>query len=206
MPKVFDADNGWATVIGIDPGGTTGWAVMCVYPDALADPEVSVLRSIAHWACGQVNGPENEQAQAIVELIAAWPHAAVVNERFTLRTLKMSRELLSPIRIAEKIDFAMWHGMDGILPAGRRLWQQDPSTAMNVATDDRLKAWKLYKPGEEHARDAVRHCITFLRRASDRKEIRSSAWPRLYAKDGSLLSAVGGDMVESGVGGLSETG
>lgn len=187
MPKrVYDSGNGWATVIALDPGGTTGWSVMCVEPDCLSDPDISVLQSITHWAQGQVDGNENEQAKELVQLIASWPHAAVVCENFTLRTYKQSRELLSPVRVTAKIDFAMHHGMEGIIPSGRRIWLQEPSMAKKTATDERLRDWGLYRRegGEEHARDATRHAITFLRRCSDRPKLRHHAWPKLYNTKG----------------------
>lgn len=190
MPiRYHDLDNGWATVIAVDPGGTTGWSVMCVEPDCLADPEISVLASIVHWASGQVDGEENAQAHALVTLIASWPHAAVVCENFTLRTFKQSRELLSPVRITSKLDYVMNRGLEDVAPAGRRIWLQEPSMAKGTATDDRLKDWGLYRRvgGEEHARDATRHAITFLRRASDRPKLRHSAWPLLYDTKGELL-------------------
>ena len=189
MPRYFDLDNGWATVISIDPGGTTGWSVMCVEPDCLAEADVSVLASIVHYTSGQVDGNENDQAEALVGLISAWPNAAVVVENFTLRTFKQSRELLSPVRITAKIDYVMHRGIEDVHPAGRRIWLQEPSMAKSTATDARLKEWGLYRRegGEEHARDATRHGITFLRRCSDRPALRHKAFPQLYAADGSLV-------------------
>jgi hypothetical protein len=115
--RVYDLDNGWATVIGIDPGGTTGWSVMCVEPDCLSDPDVSVLKSIVHFAQGQVDGDEDDQAESLVGLIAAWPNAAVVVENFTLRTFKMSKELLSPVRITAKVGYVMKRGLEDVHPA-----------------------------------------------------------------------------------------
>lgn len=186
-----DDDNGWATVIGIDPGGTTGWAVMCVEQDALSDPDVSILRSIAHKAQGQVAGDEDKQAMILIELIAAWPSAAVVIEDFILRKFVSGRELLSPVRITAKVEFALKYGL---LDVGRPrdVFKQQPSLAMKTATDDRMKDWGLYirEGGEEHARDAMRHCITFMRRAGEKPALRSAAWPRVYGEDGELLPPV----------------
>ena len=61
--------------------------------------------------------------------------------------------------------------------------------AKNTATDDRLKAWDLYQRegGMEHARDADRHAITFLRRASGSKQLRANSWPLMFDKHGRLL-------------------
>jgi hypothetical protein len=190
MARWVDADNGWVTVVAIDPGGTTGWSVMCVEADALCDPDVSILKSIAHRASGQVDlGNEDAHAGELVELLAAWPLAAVVIEDFQLRTFKMSRELLSPVRITAKVEYALFHGLQDCVPEGRRVFKQNPSLAKSTATDDRLKQWRLYirEGGMEHARDADRHAITFLRRAKDKPKIRHAAWPHLFDEDGSML-------------------
>lgn len=190
MARWVDADNGWVTVVAIDPGGTTGWSVMCVEADALVDPDVSILRSIAHRATGQVDlGNEDAHAAQLVELLAAWPLAAVVIEDFTLRTFKMSRELLSPVRLTAKIEYVLYQGLEDCEPAGRRVFKQQPSQAKSTATDERLRQWGLYirEGGMEHARDADRHAITFLRRAKDKPKIRHAAWPHLYDEVGDLL-------------------
>lgn len=190
-PIIDDLDNGWATVIALDPGGTTGWSVMCVYADSLVDDEVSILRSIAHRAHGQINGTERQQCTDILDLIAAWPYAAVVIESFTLRKFTMSSELLSPVRIGAVIEYALWRGGLGVMPAGRPLFWQSPALAKKTATDERLREWKLWeRDGEQHARDADRHAITFLRSAKGRTRIRAAAWPWRYDKNGNMKEDV----------------
>ena len=176
-------------MIALDPGGTTGWSVICVEQDALSDPDVSILRSIAHKAQGQVDlVDEDEHVGVLVELLAAWPYAAVVVEDFILRKYVKGRELLSPVRITAKVEYCFKRGLEGIDPPGRRIWLQQPGMAMSTATDARLKDWGLYVSagGEEHARDATRHAITFLRRAGDRPKLRHAAWPMTYDTDGEI--------------------
>lgn len=186
--KFEDHDNGWTTVIALDPGGTTGWSVMCVDVDALSDPDISILKSISHWAQGQVVGPENDQIKSIVDLLAAWPNAAVVIEDFILRKYVQGRELLAPVRITAAVEYVFWRGAEGIGQPGRPVFKQQPSLAMKTATDDRLRTWDLYlRDGNEHARDATRHAITFLRRASERPQLRHRAWPGWYDTDGDML-------------------
>jgi hypothetical protein len=51
-----------------------------------------------------------------------------------------------------------------------------PSLAMSTVPDDRQKRWGFWVPGKEHARDAVKHNITFLKR---RKEAEVTAARRL---------------------------
>lgn len=192
-PRPDDFDfTPYANVAWLDPGATTGWALFSVHPDALEDSETKILDNIHHWSCGQWVGPENGQAAEALALIEAWEDAAIGIEDFVLRTSNPAREVLSPVRITEKIDYAMWAGLAGNTPAemddegnvtrlkhGRAYFKQMPSLAMTTVTDERLKSWGLYRDtvGLEHGRDAVRHCLTFLRRAKKDASLRKGAWP-----------------------------
>jgi hypothetical protein len=177
--------SGWAEVIAIDPGGTTGWSVMMVHPDALVDPNIQILANIEYWSHGQFGGPENKQAKQVVELVEAWPDAALVIERFTLRVLRMDDDLLSPVRITAKIEMALdlWPGLGGQRNNTPIFYQ--PTSVLASIHDGRLREWGLYERagGEVHARDADRHAIYFLRDAKGHKQakqLREKAWPHLY--------------------------
>ena len=100
-------------------------------------------------------------------------NAAIVCEDFQLRTLAAE---LSPVRIRAMIEMYIRLSPD----ENRPIFLQMPSLAKSTVTDARLKQWKLYRPGEEHARDSLRHSITFLRRASVDVRIRRAAWPAIY--------------------------
>ena len=54
----------------------------------------------------------------------------------------------------------------------RAIIKQQGSLAMTAITDERLKRMGLYTPlsGKEHARDAVRHNLTWLKRAKKLSE------------------------------------
>ena len=163
------------TVIAFDPGGTTGWCVMTVHYEALLSDDYPILDNIIHHSQGELLGDEIGQLDEIASLFDVWDSAAIVFEDFQLRTLAAE---LSPVRIkavAEYIAATMF------LPA-RTVFDQMPSLAMTTATDERLKSWGLYHKGEEHARDAERHAITFLRRAKTNRKLRTAAWPKLYPK------------------------
>jgi hypothetical protein len=193
----FD-ETGWASVIAIDPGGTTGWELLCIYPDALVKDDVSILASVAHRAHGLIGGREGEweedkQVDEIVELIDSWPDAAIVIESFTLRKFSAGKELLSPVRITAKIERELWAG-DAVDFAGERIgapprayFTQPSSLAFTTCTDLRLKEWNMYTPGPDHVRAATKHALTFLRRAKERKLLRNRAWPGIYGRDGDLL-------------------
>lgn len=160
-------------LIGLDPGGTTGWAVLVIGRDAMLDPEVRILNNIALYTYGEVTGDEHKQVDEIESMLETWPGAALVREDFILRTQNKSRDTLSPVRLGFGIDHLMYK-------RNRVVFTQQPSLAKVTASDERLKSWGLYRPGSEHARDATRHAITFARRAKADSALLHGAWPHLH--------------------------
>ena len=146
-------------VVAFDPGGTTGWSVIDVHTDALLSPDYPILANINFWQAGQYEGSLNDQAQEMVDLCRAWEDADIVCEGFIMRQFLPEPSVLDPVRLAAILSYVM---------SPRRVYQQQPSLAMTTVTDDRLKDWKLYGDerltGKPHARDAMRHAITWLRR------------------------------------------
>ena len=188
---------GETTVIAIDPGGTAGWSLISVHPQSLTEPNADFLDNIFCHQHGQVdcgthrgnlhstlhNGISTDGEFSgiydLAEFIKAWPVAAVVIEDFTLRTFRMDRDLLSPVRVTAGVGYAMWL-------AGRDYHTQSPGDAKRICSDERLKEWKMYDSygGLQHARDADRHAILFLRKAKSNSKLRAIAWPHLYGKRG----------------------
>lgn len=161
-----EADPDQYVVLALDPGGTTGWSVFGVHPDALSgDPAIGVVNNVEFWCAGQFEGDENSQADEIVELIEHWPSARLVIEDFILRKQSQARELLSPVRITSVLEWAV---------RPRYFIKQQPSLAMTTITDDRQKAMGFWVPGQQHARDAIKHNLTFLKRQRDR-QVKASA-------------------------------
>lgn len=174
-------------VVAIDPGGTTGWSVMKVHPEALCRPRVSILRNIEHWSHGEVTGPEDRQTMEIMGIIEQWPGCCILIEDFILRKLLKSRELLSPVRLTAKLEYACF--LSGITD---RVFKQAGNHAMDTATNERLKRWGLYERagGLEHARDADRHAITWLRECEKTPWLRARCWPYLFGVGEEFGSAV----------------
>jgi hypothetical protein len=186
-----------ATVIAIDPGGTTGWSLIQVPPEAICESDVPILPNIWMHQHGQVDCGSHRgnlasslhagisthgEFSGVYDLAAfarAWPVAAVVVEDFTLRQMRMDRELLSPVRVTAALGYELWK-------TGRDYHVQTPADAKRVCTDDRLKEWGVYDPtgGMQHARDADRHAILFLRKAKTNKQFRALAWPHLFGERG----------------------
>jgi len=181
------------TVIGIDPGGTTGWSLMTMKPEVLGDSKSDLsARSIDHTHgqvdCGSRRGTIAEHGISdgefagmwdLAKLCREWPCAAVVIEDFTLRQFRQDRDLLSPVRITAGLGYTLW--LDG-----RDYFTQSPGDAKNVCSDAMLKQCGMYDStqGMQHARDADRHALLFLRKAKGSKAFREKAWPHLYGKDG----------------------
>lgn len=178
-------------VLAIDPGGTTGWCVIQVHPAALVDDRYSILGNITHNASGEVAGGEGRQVFELLNMAREWPDAAIVVEDFVLRMFQQSRDLLAPVRITAALKWALYCG----LVAGdkspnklvtfpdrpiRPVFTQSPEEAKSTCSDERLKSWHLHAASSDHARDARRHALLFLRRAKARPGLRSLAWPDVY--------------------------
>lgn len=158
------ADEAWSgvddpdqfQVIALDPGGTTGWSLFQVHPLAMeGDPDIRVMENIEWWTAGEFAGPQVQQIDQIMELVQSWPAARLVTEGFQLRQLNA---LLDPVEINAVLRWA----------TRPRYWvAQNPSMAMTTVTDDRQKAWGFWLPGKPHARDAIKHNITFLKRRKE---------------------------------------
>lgn len=150
------------TCVSFDSGGTTGWAVIGVHIDAINDPECRIMDNVEFWSAGQFWGSERSQAKSMWDLVEAWPHAKIVMEDFVLRKFSSARELLAPVRLNARFDERMSCAGDP-----RVIIYQQSALAMTAFTDDRLKKLGFYNQlsGQEHARDALRHNLTWLKRA-----------------------------------------
>lgn len=199
--KDDEIDYGAATVIALDPGGTTGWSLISVHPEALTEPNADFLDNIFVHQHGQVDcgthrgnlasslhdgisvDGEFSGVYDLAHFIESWPVAAIVIEDFQLRTMRMDRELLSPVRVTAALGYSIWL-------SGRDYHVQTPADAKRICTDDRLKAWGMYDPAGNlrHARDADRHAILFLRKAKNNTRFRAMAFPHLYGTRGAYAS------------------
>lgn len=150
------------TVVAFDPGGTTGWATFSVYLEAIEDSDYRIMDNISFWTAGEFIGGEREQTDEMFSLVQAWPDAHIVVEDFLLRKFSTARELLSPVRMTARFDDRMYSKGDR-----RPIIIQPGKLAMDTVTDARMAKMGLYNPliGQEHARDGVKHAVTWLKRA-----------------------------------------
>lgn len=172
------------TIVGFDPGETTGWSVMSFPAERLMDRRVPVEQIVTDWWHGQVDcgsqmglrsagvdpsdpGMSRDaeaHGAAVLENIVRTQFTrtiavSVVFEDFILRTQNKKREALSPVRVTERVDQLLWESNEVTV---RRT---QPSAAKTTVTDERLKMWGMYFDGhrERHARDADRHILYYLR-------------------------------------------
>lgn len=156
-----------------DQGGTTGWSVFGIYMDALRSDDYKILDNIAFWSAGEFTGSENSQVDQMLALASNWQDAHLLLEDFHLRQLAGGSEMLSPVRLMAAFRYGL-HLMD----PNRNFIIQAGTLAMTTITDERQKEWGFWIPGQQHARDAVKHNLTWLRRAKEIMTVRTSAHPR----------------------------
>ena len=122
--------------------------------------------------------PEGECAgiARMVQLCDEYPNAVVVVEDFIVNFNKIdkSRAALSPVRITAKLEQELWQ-------RGRRIFVQSTSIKSTM-NDERLKELGRYQRagGLNHARDADRHALHWLRRCQTSAELRHKSWPWLF--------------------------
>lgn len=180
-----------AIVTAFDPGGTTGYCVMGVHPDALTGDHPGDLHTqLAVFDYGQIDcGTRHGQTGVgmrrghdglnmpgeflgTLQMINLWEESGgcVVLEDFVLDVGKANqgRDLLLPVRIISGFSTLAQYCFNGLKGHGdqalEHIFIQNRSLAKTTCTDDRLKVWGLYDGHSgPHARDAVRHAFYFLR-------------------------------------------
>lgn len=160
---------------GVDPGTTTGWAAIGVPAKSIYGPYKG---SIEFHQQGEVSGPETAQVMSICHIInrimtEESSRLVVVCEDFKAKQINYLEDYLAPVRIGAMLKFAVQMNYAGSANGPEF---QSPGLAMETATDDRLRAWNLYRKGQPHGRDATRHAITLIRRTKQDEQLRNRCW------------------------------
>ena len=123
-------------VLTLDPGDTTGWAML-------------EHGSLAH--SGQVAGT----TARITELFDLYAPTLVIFEEFVLYPWKSAQQSFSNLPTARLI------GAIELLAEQRRIpvLGQGANLAKGVIDDQKLKNLFLYQSGKRHANDAIRHAV-----------------------------------------------
>jgi len=170
-------------LMGIDPGGTTGWYNLtvprnCIFGDAPS--------AILEHDWGEFTGPEPRQAIEIARLareIQGMDYkvgpALVIEQWDQDPTFKSTDpEALSPVRLAAMLELLKEQKQLG----DSSLVYQSRTLAFGTVTDERLKRWRLWVSGSDHVRAALRHGITALRRARENPEFAERLWPSEFLR------------------------
>ena len=133
------------TLLALDPGETTGWALLTEGHKLLRSGEIKTKTV-------EIGIP------ALQELLKKYKPNFVVYEHYRVYQHKAKDHAHSDLHTSQFI---------GAIKAVCIVWDipyyaQMASVAKGFCTDEKLKDWRLYKRGEKHARDAIRHGIYFL--------------------------------------------
>lgn len=136
----------FSNILAIDPGVTTGFAYRA------ADGE------IFSWQY-QLNEHENElpytHFMAELETLVV---DTVVCERFDFRQNKTGVDY-TPVELIGLIKF--W--AEDAITEPKIVWQgQDVKSKKSFWTEEKLRLYGVYKPGQEHAMDATKHLMHYL--------------------------------------------
>jgi hypothetical protein len=160
-------------VMGIDPGGTTGWSILGVERDSIFGDAPSGIR---HLKTGLIRGGFTQQVLRLAVIIRTYHDPfyslALAVESFIPRKPIMDEQFLAPLQINYRLQFLADTGK-----IRSPIFYQTPQFAMEDAPDSRLKKWGIFVSGEDHPKDATRHAIAFIRRCRKDRSLAEQAWP-----------------------------
>lgn len=201
IPTVYNTEDGawednedehtfWPRVMWVDAGVVTGIAVIWFHPMRLLDIAAPTARSILAWHVNFVTGDENQQAYEILRMVRGLggPEGLAVGaEWFRVRSVNGTDDFLSSPRIVSKLEYGLWRGTrdwDGELRR-RTLLRQEPSEIdKSERGDERLRLLRLYVPGADHRRDALKHGLLHLGKLRNLGMGARTAIERLYGWNG----------------------
>lgn len=140
-------------LLALDPGGTTGWSLW-------EYDSITPLRPIEH---GQIVGGVEGFIEWWKDSGIEYEFDEVVSESYRLdgRTPKPD---VTPLRI------------EGALAV---LWPEvvyQPNTYKAIVTDERIKALGLWWPGQQHARDSLRHAWARMKHLKHMPTLLAGGW------------------------------
>jgi len=131
-------------VMGLDPGQTTG---ACVFSGSSLLDACQLPTSLMPYAPGFVR-----------DYISLWTPDVIIMEDYRIYSWKSDEHKWAGLHTPQLIGairYMCWN-------EGRELHLQMAQQGKAFVTDDRLKEWDLYRKGERHARDAMRHACHYL--------------------------------------------
>lgn len=161
-------------VVWADPGMHVGWSVHRVPVDRLVSlGQVGAVSSM-WWRTGVYTVQDTSVAvdsylalcRAAYEKCGEDDVFVIGCEGFTLQMNSTDYWLLEPVRFLAVLQDRLRESGSGM-----GVEVQQPGER-SVITDARLRLWGLWKPGSDHARDAQRHGLAFLRRYASQPGLR----------------------------------
>lgn len=162
---------GGLSIIAVDPGGVTGWSLICLPYNSFEHDLPWILENKLLWVHGQIDCKKDLDAGVfwLRKLVDGWPSAAIVFESFFIRQMAVD---LAPIEVISVVRHHLWMRQ-------RKMHMQQPSMAKRL-DNDRLKLLGVYTSdgGLQHARDADRHALMVIRRCLDKNgsKLRKELW------------------------------
>lgn len=132
--------------LAIDPGNMTGWAYLDLNIEGWDPDRVTAGQTPSDLFCDWV--ADTPQFRS--------PEAMLIVETFTVtRSTAEKSPQPVPIEVIGVMKFLARR-------ANSQIFMQLPADAKNFVTDKQMKKIGLWKPGKDHARDAIRHLVLGL--------------------------------------------
>ena len=165
-------------VMAIDPGITTGWAVgdAPFFNDGnwvFGAGEVAALEvgrrigvgpkeTAESVNRGMLYASERLAVDVLAGMVEDYAPDVLVVEDFVVyehkaTSVSTQAGALAPVRIGAMLAYVA-------AECGCEIEYQMASMGKTTVTNERLKRWGLWQVGKPHARDAIRHLVTYLRR------------------------------------------
>lgn len=134
------------SIVALDPGGTTGVAIS--YQDSGRHQMVDQF---------QIDTTTPAGLRDLYDTLRRRVAAEIVMERFQFRYGGgRSKVVLTPVEVIGVVKlYAVQNDI-------KELYEQTPSQAKNLITDDKIRKVGLWVPGQPHAMDATRHLLYHL--------------------------------------------
>jgi hypothetical protein len=137
------------TILALDPGETTGYAVF--YGDGVAAYDWEIIDQVKTW-------PEIDAVRSLSLLLDQIKPNLVVAEQYRVYDWKSDDHKWSAVNTVQVIGCVWTLCVQRAIPL---VWQS-AQNAKGFWTDDRLKEYNLYQAGVRHGRDATRHALQYL--------------------------------------------
>lgn len=137
------------TLLSLDPGHTTGYAVWKCTQEFVQLVEVG---HVTTWTGDDLTFDKFE------DILKAYPITHVVMETYQVYEWKSSDHSWSQVPTIQIIGCIKTLCQQRKIPYS----SQTAQVAKQFCTDEKLQQWNFYKPGLRHGRDAIRHGSYFI--------------------------------------------